>query len=642
MNTGRKFVRGALYTALPASIAYATIYQPSSTWGAEQPHAPAAQRGATTGQNKLVPIKCVDNTYVAPWECPSRNDFLTQLQSGKTFDCLVIGGGATGASVALDAVSRGMSVACVEAEDFSSGTSSRSTKLIHGGIRYLENAFKKGDIGSFKLVMEALGERKHLIEAAPYTTRALPLIIPTYSWWDLIQYWVGCKVYDAMAGSRRLLPRSRFITATEALHQFPNLKVKGLKGAVVYYDGQQNDARCNLMIAMTAAQGGAAIANYVRVDKLLKGEDGKVCGATLTDVCTGKSWDIKARAVINATGPFTDAIRRMDDPKAPLAIVPAAGAHVVLPDYTSPDAMGLLVPKTRDGRVLFFLPWEGATLAGTTDAPAELTMLPKPRESDIEFVLSEANKFMEAGVTRDQVKAAWSGIRPLTKSLEALDAERAAIAAGQPVSDDNSNVSTKSLSRDHVLEVSPNNLVSIMGGKWTSARLMAEVTVDALNDSERFPRLQGRVPPSKTLGSQLLGADRQGIVVNRKYDRIAVTLREPPYNLHKDVAMHLMRNYGTRALQVGELARADPKLQRRLVERLPVIRAEVVFAARQELAVTAVDVLARRTRVAFVDSKAAAEAAPVVIDILAHELGWSSARKTEEAARVQEFLATME
>lgn len=394
-------------------------------------------------QSLVVPIQCHDGTTIIPYEVPSRETSLERLKkSGEVFDVLVIGGGATGAGCALDAATRGLNVALVERDDFSAGTSGRSTKLIHGGVRYLEAAFKRLDIGSYHLVNEALEERAHMLTSAPYMNRPLPIMIPIYKWWEVPYMYIGTKVYDFIAGSKRFVPPSYYITPNEATFQFPMLRLDGLKGAIVYYDGQMNDTRMNLMIAFTAAQAGAAICNRVEVVNLIKDERSGACsGARVRNTLTSEEWDIRAKVVVNATGPFADGIRKMDQPEVEPMVVPAAGVHLVLPDHWSPDKMGLLVPKTKDGRVLFFLPWENATLAGTTDSQSDLTMLPCPTETEIDFILAEASRYLNKSVKRSDIRSAWSGIRPLVK--------------------DPAVKTTSKLSRNHVLEVSPSNLVTM-------------------------------------------------------------------------------------------------------------------------------------------------------------------------------------
>ena len=306
----------------------------------------AKKRSQMAGKFSTTPIECVDGTQVLPWSCPSREQQIERLRN-ESFDVLVIGGGCAGAGAALDAATRGLKVAMVEAEDFASGTSSRSTKLIHGGVRYLEQAFWKLDRELFHLVMEALEERSHMLFAAPYMNKPLPIMIPMYSWWEIPYMWMGVKVYDLIAGDRDNVPNSHFVNRKEALYQFPMLRQEGLKGAIVYYDGQMNDSRMNLMIALTAAQYNAAVANYVKVVGLTKDGKGKINGAKVQDNVTKREWTIKAKVVINATGPFSDGIRHMVDPDAINLVIPAAGVHCILPDHFCPDRMGLIVPKTK-------------------------------------------------------------------------------------------------------------------------------------------------------------------------------------------------------------------------------------------------------------------------------------------------------
>ncbi|CAN0111144.1 unnamed protein product [Scytosiphon promiscuus] len=519
----------------------------------------------------------------------------------------------------------------VEADDFGAGTSGRSTKLIHGGIRYLETAFKKLDIESYHLVEEALEERAYMLQAAPYMNNPLPIMIPIYKWWEVPYMWIGAKVYDWVAGAKLVVPPSHYMSREEAIYNFPKLREEGLKGAIIYYDGQMNDARMSLVVALTATQQGACIANRVKVIGLLKDENGQMKGATVQDTITKETWEVAAKSVINATGCFCDAIRKMDDPDAKNLVMPAAGVHIMLPAHFSPDKMGLIVPKTSDGRVLFFLPWEGATIVGTTDSESELTMTPKPTDEEVNFIIQESNRYLSHRVHRTDVIAAWSGIRPLVRDPKLMDEE-----------------GTKALSRNHVIEISDSKMVTITGGKWTTFRRMAEDTVNATQAS--IPDLDEENAIEKeadtALGS-LIGADRAGVVCARNWSEgINVILREE-YSLSCDVAKHLVSNYGTRALQIAEIVKRNKgyahstAAARCLAIKYPYLEAEVVFAVEQEYALKAVDVLARRTRLAFVDSKAAMEAAPRVIEIMAGLLGWSRARRREEMREVEQFLETM-
>jgi len=494
-------------------------------------------------------------------------------------DVLVIGGGATGAGIALDAVTRGFRVALVERGDVSSGTSSRSTKLIHGGVRYLEKAVKEFDRSQFALVRDALRERAVLIRNAPHLCHPLPLVTPLYNWLQVPYFMTGLKLYDALAGRSNLHP-SRFVDAREAKRRFPQLKDAGLRGGVVYYDGQFDDARMNVAIAMSAVERGAIVLTHAAVTALHH-DGGRVRGAIVSDVLDGSSVTIQARSVVNATGPYADAIRRLDDPAAEPMLSASSGVHVVLDQRFSPPDTGLLIPQTEDGRVLFLLPWLGSTLIGTTDEPSAVVDDPQATEAEIEYILRHVRQYFDLPVERSDVKAAWSGLRPLVADPAAADTAR--------------------LSRDHVVHVSSSGLVTIAGGKWTTYRRMAADAVDAAVASA------GLTPtgPSATLDLKLVGAERLDPTG-------AGALQERGFAA--DVASHLHAAYGDRAGLVADLAAEG--LDARLDADHPFIEAEVVYAQRHELAVTADDVLDRRTRLAYLDAAAAARARGRVVTLL--------------------------
>uniref|UniRef100_A0A8C8R7T6 Glycerol-3-phosphate dehydrogenase n=1 Tax=Pelusios castaneus TaxID=367368 RepID=A0A8C8R7T6_9SAUR len=545
---------------------------------------------------------------------PTREDQLLALQNTHEFDVLVIGGGATGCGCALDAVTRGLKTALVERDDFSSGTSSRSTKLIHGGVRYLQKAIMRLDFEQYKMVKEALLERANLLEIAPHLSGPLPIMLPVYKWWQLPYYWVGIKLYDLVAGSQ-CLKSSYVLSKSRALELFPMLQKERLVGAIVYYDGQHNDARMNLAIALTAARYGAATANYTEVVRLLKKTDpksGKECvfGARCRDVLTGQEFDVKAKCVINATGPFTDSVRKMDDQKVSNICQPSAGVHIVMPGYYSPDNMGLLDPATSDGRVIFFLPWEKMTIAGTTDTPTDVTPHPIPTEEDINFILTEVRNYLscDVEVRRGDVLAAWSGIRPLVTDPSSKD--------------------TQSISRNHVVAVSDSGLVTIAGGKWTTYRSMAEDTIDAAIQAHNL-----KAGPCKTVGLLLQGAKDWSPTL---YIRLV-----QDYGLESEVAQHLASTYGDKAFEVAKIAQVTgkrwPIVGKRLVSEFPYIEAEVVHGIK-EYACTAVDMISRRTRLAFLNVQAADEALPRMIDIMGKELHWSEQKKKEELAAAKKFL----
>jgi glycerol-3-phosphate dehydrogenase len=531
----------------------------------------------------------------------ARADALATLDGGR-FDLLVIGGGATGAGVALDAATRGLSVALVERDDFSVGTSSRSTKLIHGGVRYLEKAVKEFDRTQFALVRDALRERSVLIDIAPHLARPLPLVTPLYNWFQVPYFMTGLKMYDWLAGKANLHP-SRFVDAKAALERFPMLRSEGLRGAVVYYDGQFDDARMNVAVAMTAVEEGAIVANHAEVTGLLK-EDGRVRGARVRDRETGSEVDVHARVVLNATGPFTDRIRRMDDPDTPPMLTVSSGIHIVLDDRFSPPETGLLIPETEDGRVLFLLPWQGHTLVGTTDNPAEIEAHPKASEEEVEYVLRHVRKYFSMPVERDDVLATWSGLRPLVSDPDAADTAR--------------------LSRDHVVNISEAGLMTIAGGKWTTYRKMA---LDAVDQAVRLGDLEAGA--SRTKDRKLVGG--------AGYSPVLAGELQERFGLDHDVASHLAGAYGDRAHELAELAESDG-LGARLADGHPYLEAEVLYGARHEMARTSTDVLARRTRLAFLDRDAAAGALARVNELLAGELDWDAGRATADRADAMAYL----
>lgn len=534
-------------------------------------------------------------------------------------DVLVIGGGATGCASALDASLRGLKVALVERDDFSSGTSSRSTKLIHGGVRYLEKAFFQLDPGQLKLVFEALHERAIMLKQAPHLTHPLPTLLPCYKLWEVPFYWFGLKAYDfvAMIGSG-LLYMSKFVSAGEAMRQFPTLSHTSfdgqkLRGSIMYYDGQMDDARFNVGLALTAALYGANVANHTEVLELLTaegdvpdGEAKKIIGARVRDTITGEEFTIKAKSIINATGPFTDSVRKLEDKDANEMIVPSAGVHITLPSYYSPDGMGLIVPKTKDGRIVFMLPWLGRTIAGTTDSSTEITTLPQPHEDEVAFILDALADYLRIEVRAEDVQSAWSGIRPLA------------------VDPDADSSSTQNILREHAVHVSPAKVVTITGGKWTTQRAMGEAAVDKAIEVAGLKNATN----CKTTFVKLLGGD--------KWDNSNFTFLSQQYKVDVESAQHLSRAYGDQAYKVAELA--ERGFGARLVKDLPVIEAEVVYCVKNEYCETATDFLARRSRLAFLDADGSRRCLQRVVEIMGAELGWSRAKKSDELAKANTFL----
>ncbi|XP_011496402.1 PREDICTED: glycerol-3-phosphate dehydrogenase, mitochondrial isoform X1 [Ceratosolen solmsi marchali] len=562
-----------------------------------------------------------NNTVKAKRACapkkplPTREEQISKLKKSETYDILVIGGGATGAGCALDATTRGLKTALIEGDDFASGTSSRSTKLIHGGVRYLQTAIMRLDIEQYRMVKEALNERASMIRNAPHLAHPLPIMLPVYTWWQIPYYWVGIKMYDIVAGNKTI-KSSYYLSKKNALELFPMLKGHKLTGAIVYYDGQQDDARMNLAIALTASRHGATVVNHVTVINLLKDIDGAgkrvITGARVRDELTGEEWDVKAKAVINATGPFTDSIRKMDDECVNEICAPSSGVHIVLPGYYSPDQMGLLDPQTSDGRVIFFLPWQKHTIAGTTDLPCDVTHNPKPTEDEIMFILQEVKNYLnpDVEVRRGDVLSAWSGIRPL-------------------VSDPN-KPNTHSLARNHVVHVSPSNLITIAGGKWTTYRWMAEETI---NTAIKACNLE----PTRLCQTEDLYLEGAHGFTPTMYIRLV-----QDFGLECEVAQHLANSYGDRAFAVAKMAALTgkrwPIIGKKLHPEFPYIDAEVRYGCR-EYARTAIDMIARRFRLAFLNVQAAQEALPNIIDIMAEELNWSEEEKQKQQIEASEFIA---
>jgi glycerol-3-phosphate dehydrogenase len=499
-------------------------------------------------------------------------------RAGQEWDFCIIGGGATGLGVAVDAASRGFSTLLLEQYDFAKGTSSRATKLVHGGVRYLQQ-------GNIKLVMEALHERGILHRNAPHLVKDLSFIVPNYKWWEGPYYGLGLKVYDWMAGELGL-GKSRWLSREETLEQAPTLDAEGLRGGVLYHDGQFDDARLAINLAQTAAHHGAVLLNYFGVDGLLKkGASGgaqavggaqaaAIGGVRATDRVEGRSYEIAARVVINATGVFTDSVLQMDDPGSESVIAPSQGVHLVLDKDFLPGRAAILVPHTDDGRVLFAVPWHDKIIIGTTDTPvSEVTIEPRALPEEIDFILQQIGRYLRKVPSREDIRSVFAGLRPLVKS---------------------SSKKTAELARDHLILVADSGLITITGGKWTTYRRMAEDTVNT-------------------------AIQRAGLV-----EKPCVTASLPIHGASDAEAI--------RALVV-----ARPELGERLHVRLPYIRAEIIRAAREELCMTVEDALSRRTRSLLLDAQAAAECAPLVAQLLAVELGRDQDWQLRQIAEFREL-----
>ncbi|XP_028788952.1 glycerol-3-phosphate dehydrogenase SDP6, mitochondrial [Neltuma alba] len=584
----------------------------------------ASDHGGGPAQLAAIRQKIYDPYAVVPSR-DVQQSALIGASSANPLDILVIGGGATGSGVALDAVTRGLRVGLVEREDFSSGTSSRSTKLIHGGVRYLEKAVFNLDYGQLKLVFHALEERKQVIDNAPHLCNALPCMTPCFDWFEVVYYWIGLKMYDLVAGAR-LLHLSRYYSAKESAELFPTLaregKGRSLRGTVVYYDGQMNDSRLNVGLACTAALAGAAVLNHAEVISFLKDDVGeRIIGARIRDNLSGKEFDTYAKVIVNAAGPFCDSVRKLADKDARAIICPSSGVHIVLPDYYSPEGMGLIVPKTKDGRVVFMLPWLGRTVAGTTDSNTPITLLPEPHEDEIQFILDAISDYLNVKVRRTDVLSAWSGIRPLATDPSAKN--------------------TESISRDHVVCEDYPGLVTITGGKWTTYRSMAEDAVDAAIKAGKLNAASGCV----TSNLRLVGGEgwdpAHFTVIAQQYMRMKRSHNGKivPGVMDTASAKHLSRAYGILAERVAAIAQNE-NLGKRLAHGYPFLEAEVAYCARHEYCESAVDFIARRSRLAFLDTDAAGRALPRVIEILAAEHKWDRSRQKQELKKAKEFLET--
>jgi glycerol-3-phosphate dehydrogenase len=479
------------------------------------------------------------------------------------WDLIVIGGGATGVGIAIDAASRGYDVLLLEQSDFGKGTSSRSTKLIHGGVRYLQQ-------GNLPLVMEALKERGTLRANAPHLVHDLPFVVPNYQWWEAPFYGIGMRVYDALAGKYGFGP-SRNLSVEETVERIPTIETNGLRGGVIYHDGQFDDARLLIHMVLTAAEQGAVLLNYARVTGLEKNGDGYVTGVQASNVETGDSFIAHGRVVINATGVFSDSIRRLDDPTVKPIVQPSQGVHIVLDRRFLPGDAAIMVPHTDDGRVLFAIPWHERVLVGTTDTPVHRAQLePRALEDEIEFLISHAVRYLTEDPSRSDVLSVFAGLRPLV--------------AGD-------GADTAALSREHTILIANSGLLTIAGGKWTTYRKMAE---DAVDHASTLAGLEPR--PCITRQLNIHGFHQHA----RRFGPLS--------------------DYGSDAPELSRLIEGEPAFGEPIHDRLPIVAGQVAWAVRVEAARTVDDVLARRTRALLLDARAAADAAPEVATIMAAEL----------------------
>ncbi len=501
----------------------------------------------------------------------NRAENLTYVKTReKAWDIVVVGGGASGLGIALDAASRGYKTLLIEKYDFAKGTSSRSTKLVHGGVRYLQN-------GDISLVLEALKERGIMRKNAPHLVQDLSFVIPSYDWWSSPFYGLGLKVYDMMAGKLGLGP-STILGREETIDHIPNVNTDGLRGGVIYHDGQFDDARMAISLALTAENQGATLLNYVALKELIK-EDDIVVGLVAEDQMNGETFQVDAKVVINATGVFSDKIMQMDLPNSKPMIRPSQGVHLVLEKSFLKGSYAIMVPQTTDGRVLFAVPWNDYVVVGTTDTPMDIAKEePVALEEEIEFILTNASAYMTKKPTRKDVKSIFAGLRPLAASSD--------------------KESTKEVSRHHKIKVSTSGLISVLGGKWTTYRKIAE---DAVNTAT----VVGGLP-------------------ERKCNTVELPINGYDLNADWKDPMHV---YGT---DIKNIKALNSKGNESLSDLFYISKNQIIWAIEKEMALTIEDVLARRTRALFLDAKEALRISPEVATIMQERLGTSAAWKTKQ------------
>ncbi|MCF6310922.1 MAG: glycerol-3-phosphate dehydrogenase/oxidase [Verrucomicrobiales bacterium] len=480
----------------------------------------------------------------------NRQAMLSQIEdSSIKWDLIIIGGGATGLGCAVDAAARGLRTLLLEQGDFSQGTSSRSTKLIHGGVRYLQ----QGDI---PMVRDSLRERGHLLKNAPHLVKPLPFVIPAYRWYEPYYYTFGMKVYDLLSG-KRSIDNSLLLSKDKVIDLFPNLKIDGLTGGTLYWDAQFDDARMVIALARSAAKEDACVLNYLKVEKLNKDND-QITGVIATDQLSGREYELQAKVVINATGVFADSVRQLDESSTPEIIEPSQGIHIILDaSFLSADH-AIMIPKTDDGRVLFAIPWHGHLMFGTTDTPdVPIELEPRPLEEEIDYLLEHAGRYLQKAPSKKDVLSVFAGIRPLVRPAHTKGG------------------TTSKISRDHHIDVSASGLITIVGGKWTTYRHMAEDTID-----QAIQHASLEAKPCCTLDLEIHRSDES--------DGIAENDNELNSLLHPDFEYK---------------------------------KASIIAAARFEMALSLEDALARRTRCLLLNKKASCEAAPEAARLLAGELG---------------------
>ena len=517
--------------------------------------------------------------------------------SGREFDLCVIGGGATGSACALDAQLRGIRTVLLEAGDFAGATSSAATKIIHGGVRYLEEAIKGADLQEYHVLVRALHERVRMLENAPHLTRKTEFLVPSYHWIDVAYLDVGLKIYDWLAGPGRISP-SKYLSQEETLKRMPDLNQKGLLGSIAYTDGQFDDARYNITLVQTFTEAGGNTLNYARVTGFKREAGRKISGVVVKDQLTEETFTVSAKVVVNATGPVSDSIRQLATPMVHKRMRPSKGAHILLPLDVFPTEDALLIPKTEDGRVLFAVPWGGRLLVGTTDEEITPETELVVTKGDVEYLLRHLNQYLARPVSPDDIVCGFAGARPLVGSEDGGD--------------------TKKLARDDVIEVDPaSGLISIMGGKWTTHRAMAEDTIHRVQQALGFPHAISQTRNYVLYGGKGFTDDYWNKLCRQ-------------HRLSEKTARHLASKFGTAAEKVLALASKNDALMDPILEGHPAIKAEVVYAVRNEMAATIEDVLARRIGMQLYSWRDAIQAAPIVGSLMAEELSWIRSFTREE------------
>lgn len=510
-------------------------------------------------------MKALNSAISSTEHLYSRSRLLAQIANEQEWDLIIIGGGATGLGIALDAVTRGYKTLLLEQSDFSKGTSSKSTKLVHGGVRYLA----QGDID---LVREALKERGLLARNAAHLVRNQKFIIPSYDWFNIALYGIGLTIYDLLAGKLRL-GRTSFLSSNEVIGRIPVLKQEKLTGGISYQDGQFDDSRLALNIAQTCLEQGATVLNYIKVNSLLKDSHGLVAGVKASDTETGDSFTIKGKAVVNATGIFVDDILQMDHPGGKPTVRPSQGIHLVLDKSFLKSEDAIMIPKTSDGRVMFIIPWHNRVILGTTDTPInEKSLEPKALESEINFILQTAEQYLVRAPKRTDVLSMYAGLRPL------------AVSGGN-------QTKTKEISRSHKIIVSESGLITITGGKWTTFRKMGEDVVEKVISVARLQHFPSVSEDVSIHGNQSVTSEPEHLSI-----------------------------YGSDLPLLQQLKNENPEWNTLFCSGLEFTVAQVIFAIRHEMARTVEDILARRVRVLYLDARKAIECAPLVASLLAREL----------------------